>query len=112
MVGLIREQYPGTWPLGFGGAELYQGDNDRLLGRGVALLCDLPDNNRVGEYWFFFYGEDEVQVLDLPICPRMKFIREAADVHPAARRMSVDGCDADAFGSVISLSVPGHPPYE
>jgi len=63
----IRAKMAGLLPLTFTGVELYgpdpsdsSGGTEVLLGRGVAVLLDPPENcTTVGTYSLAFYGEDE-----------------------------------------------------
>jgi len=81
----VCKQHPGGWPLVFGGAELYGPDargeqgNEVLLGRGVVVLLDPQDTDRVGAYELMFYEECSLElILRMSIGPRIRLSRELA----------------------------------
>lgn len=104
----IRSKLTGKWPIVFAGAELYGPDpngpstNEVLLGRGVAVLLDPPEDLKtVGTYELFFYGEDEgtdKPLKKIAIGPKMMLKRQADD-------------DEDGPAATFLLtgpSIPGH----
>lgn len=123
----VAQQYPGSSPLVFGGAELYGPDphgesgSEVLLGRGAVVLLDPPDAGRVGSYQVFFYEESSMEPsLRFAISPRTKLSRQPDDgpiagsgqLSTASRRLTLGGweglgpcCCPVAF----SLELPGAP---
>lgn len=83
----IQAQLHDRVPLTYAGSELYgpdpNGDSSTevLLGRGVAVLIDPPDDSsRVGSYELLFYSEDEgasSPIKRVTIGPKMTFKRQS-----------------------------------
>jgi len=104
----IRSKLDGHWPLVFAGAELYgpdpngSVDSEVLLGRGLAILLDPPEEgNRVGSYELSFYCEDigaEKPLTTFTIVPKMVLTRQ--EVRPE---------DADEPAASFLLRSPSKP---
>lgn len=116
LVEAINKQFAGSWPLIFGGAELYgpdphgDGGSEVLLGRGAVVLLDPPqDVDRVGTYELLFFEETTGEpVLRAPVGPRMKLSRQKAETCMNGRlssaRLSTAARRVSALGTSVAAS--------